>query len=123
MYMLDKLIHLLFSNLWIVIVLFWVLRGLAKSGTMSRQNRRPSRPHPVPGTTTTVSQTELVPVGENDRVQRKDQKASRREPEGVTMAIKEDIQKGLISSPVEGMMWGEVFGPPRSKQPYLRRKQ
>jgi len=132
----DFLLDLIFGNFWIFILLIWLFRALGRGKEGGQPNRRQQRerkyqyppltpttmsegwemePPPVRQVTRTTPKPVVVEevAVEEDLVRRKD-----REKTFEPVAARQTPVSQPIVSPVEGMKWSQIFGPPRSKLPY-----
>ncbi|MBP1930527.1 hypothetical protein [Ammoniphilus resinae] len=133
----DFLFDLIFGNFWILILLFWLFRSLGRGKGEGQPNRREQRQRKYqypPLTPTTMSEgweMESPPVRQVKKTSRPimveevaqepvEEKVhhSRREKVVSQPTAHQTPVSQPIPSPVEGMMWSQVFGPPRSKLPH-----
>lgn len=126
--MIGWLLDLIFSNFWLVILLFWVFRLFSKgskeaTGNSSRPRRHqphePNQPREVTWETNIeevwepIGPVEIKPEMKRDSSQKEKQPLKK---ENTT------VEPLVLPSPVQGMIWSQVYGPPRSKNLHRSRK-
>jgi len=133
--MIGWLIDLVFSNFWLFIVLFWALGSFSKKEKQAKPESPPVR-RQVPTVPRQVSwERDFEPVipkpvmsvkpvnnniPESTPVVKKQVEHQHHERKRVEPPLVDPIE---MPSPVQGMMWSQIYGPPRSKQPHRRLKR
>lgn len=125
--MMGWILDLIFNNIWFVILLFWVFRLFSKGfkeGTRKSPQPRQKRNKPRDVNWETdfeeVRQP-IVPTVREEITQEKKMKPSHTEKQFVN-SDKTKAEQAVPPSPVQGMMWSQIYGPPRSKNPHYSRK-
>lgn len=132
--MIGWLIDLFFSNFWIFIILYWVLRAFSKSGKTEKSKSRPVRrtvpsipSAPRPQVDRERDFEPVIPQPVQTMVPFEPKQVERKKEEHVHVykKLKEiPASDGFdLIPPVQGMIWSEIYGPPRSKQPHRRKKR
>lgn len=126
--MIGWLLDLIFSNFWLVILLFWVFRLFSKgfkeaTGNSSRPRRhQPHQPHqPREVTWETNFEEVLEPIGPVEIKPEMKIDSSQKEKQPLKKE-NSTVEPLVLPSPVQGMIWSQVYGPPRSKNLHRSRK-
>lgn len=130
--MIGWILDLLFSNLWLFIILFWAFRMFSKgfkegAGKPPRRNQ-PRKPRDVGWETDfeDIRKEPVVPVEPVEILPKKKRELNQREKQSLKeekQSLKEKSQtEPTLPTPVQGMIWSQIYGPPRSKHAYHRRK-
>lgn len=132
--LISWLLDLIFSNLWLLLLVFWLFRSFARGARKGMEEDPASTRETVPADFPWEREQEpvirrrpvdpieaspaivspMVPVaGEGDReaparAYRKDKKA--------VPALAQDESR--LPPAVQGMIWSQIYGPPRSKAPH-----
>lgn len=123
--MIGWLLDLIFSNFWLVILLFWVFRLFSKgfkeaTGNSSRPRRhQPHQPREV--TWETNFEEVLEPIGPVEIKPEMKIDSSQKEKQPLKKE-NSTVEPLVLPSPVQGMIWSQVYGPPRSKNLHRSRK-
>jgi hypothetical protein len=126
----------IFSNLWVLLILFFVfrtvlrgvMRGGARTGTGFPPNpetaRPPYQPHlwgfdeeqeASPSPAPKAAETAAVDTPRTDRQDR------RARVPAIAASLPDGFTGNAVPSPVEGMKWSQIYGRPRSMAPYQRK--
>ncbi|RXT14832.1 hypothetical protein [Ammoniphilus sp. CFH 90114] len=136
--MIGWLIDLIFSNLWLVFILFWVFRSFSR-GVKQGMEDEPSKRQPAPvdfpweNERGPIVVKRYPPVERPIEVREERQATEERiEPptphkERVTRTEPKRVQQQEMPTQlppaVQGMLWSQIFGPPRAKAPHSIRKR
>ncbi|RKD24002.1 hypothetical protein BEP19_06175 [Ammoniphilus oxalaticus] len=139
------ILDLIFSNLWLILILYWVFTSISKAGkkTGEAAERMPKETPMFPNNDPSVWEVDIeepryaVPAEPMTRSTVVPQKTNRtaapsaRETKGAPQDRAHPVATGKsarsqseeqgsvpLAEPAQGMIWSQVFGPPRSKQPH-----
>jgi hypothetical protein len=143
--MIGSLVELVFSNLWFFLLLFFIFRFVIRIATQQRGMDRENEPSLDPRTPEVehdpwnfdidwpeASNESEVKVEPEQHMQSEFEKAHPEEAETRRRPQKEQVRidpeplhvEGLHHlAAVQGMMWSQIYGPPRSVAPYKTRKR
>ena len=139
--MIGWLFDFLFSNIWILFIILWVFRSFSKGVKQGMEGERRQQPSPTTQLPLDIpwdwdvdkdrevkitpprDMEEMVPI-ENHRQEPEKKKPMTMPRQAVPFSpVQNETERGQLPAPVQGMIWSQIYGPPRSKQPHRSRRR
>ena len=129
--MISWLLDLIFSNLWLLLLVFWLFRSFARGARQGREDDSSDSPLPADFPWETekepvIKRRPADPLGVSPSIERASPPFEG-EGEAPARAVKRAKQQAARTLPqeeaplppaVQGMIWSQIYGPPRSKMPH-----